>query len=63
VKINRKHPLVLVHLSEHYLIKGDLDKASKIAEEGLVEVEKMAKFFVKLNRSLGEAQTLRNDYV
>lgn len=63
VKINRKHSLVLIHLSEHYLIKGDLEKASKLAEEGLVEVEKMAKFFVKLNRSAGEAQTLRNDYV
>lgn len=38
VKINKKHPLVLIHLAEHFLIKGDLERATKMAQDGLVEV-------------------------
>lgn len=37
-KTNRNHPLVLCHLSEHFLIKGDLERSTKFAEQGLTEV-------------------------
>ena len=52
VKINKKHPLVLIHLAEHFLIKGDLERATKMAQDGLIEVEKIAKFFIKPNKTV-----------
>lgn len=36
--LNNKHPLVLLHLAEHFLIRGDKEKALKLSEVGLVEV-------------------------
>lgn len=63
VKINKKHPLVLIHLAEHFLIKGDLERAGKMAQDGLVEVEKMSKFFIKPNKTVEELSGFRNDYI
>ncbi len=63
VKINKKHPLVLIHLAEHFLIKGDLERATKMAQDGLLEVETMSKFFIKSNRTPEDLLGFRNDYL
>ena len=52
VKIIKKHPLVLIHLAEHFLIKGDLERATKMAQDGLIEVEKIVKIFIKPNKTV-----------
>jgi tetratricopeptide (TPR) repeat protein len=49
-KIDREHPLVLLHLAEHYLFAKNLDKCAKLAEEGLRIVRRMP----KINRSSGK---------
>jgi tetratricopeptide (TPR) repeat protein len=34
-RINRRHPLVLLHLAEHYLFRKELHKCMKFCQEGL----------------------------
>jgi tetratricopeptide (TPR) repeat protein len=42
--INNQHPLVLLHLSEHFLLKGDLSKALNTCLTGLSALERFPKF-------------------
>jgi hypothetical protein len=52
--------LVLIHLSEHYLIKGDVDKAFELAHEGLIQIEGMSKMIFKAQTE--DSYHHRNDY-
>jgi len=46
---------VLLLLAEHYLYKGSLDNANKLAETGLKELKKLAKIhFVNKKKKEGK---------
>ncbi len=55
LSINQDHPLVLLHLAEHFLLKDDLQKAFSICLSGLSALERFPKF-IRLQESC------RNDY-
>ena len=43
-QINKEHPLTLVHIAEHYLLRKDLQKAFAVCQTGLNSLEKYPKF-------------------
>ena len=53
--VNKNHPLVILHLAEHFLLIGEEQKALNLSFQGLKEIEKMRKF-LKIEGNY------RNDY-
>jgi predicted Zn-dependent protease len=54
-ELNNKHPLVLLHLAEHYFVIGEHEKSKEMCRRGFTAIDQMPKF-VKVENNI------RNDY-